>query len=422
MFVDEVKLKVIAGSGGDGCTSFRCEKFVANGGPDGGNGGRGANIVFKVDKGLKTLLDLKYKKEIKGERGEHGSGKNRFGKSRDDVVIKVPEGTVITDIETGNVIADLVSDEEIIVAYGGRGGRGNKAFATPTNPAPDMSEHGEPGEERYIKLELKMLADVGLVGLPSVGKSTILSQVSRANPKIAAYHFTTLSPNLGVVTTKDNKTFVMADLPGLIEGASDGEGLGDKFLRHAERTRIICHVIDMSGFEGRNPYDDYVLINKELEKFSEKLINKKQIIIANKMDMEGAKENLEEFKSKVKEEVFEVSALNNDGLDKVIDKISSLLDEIESTPLYKDTEIESHVLYKFKREKPFTITKESDAWVVRGDTIEKLFKMTKFNSNDATLRFARKLKNMGIDDELKNKGAISGDTVRILDYEFTYIE
>ena len=254
------------------------------------------------------------------------------------------------------------------------------------------------------------------------GKSTILSQVSRANPKIAAYHFTTLSPNLGVVTTKDNKTFVMADLPGLIEGASDGEGLGDKFLRHAERTRIICHVIDMSGFEGRNPYDDYVLINKELEKFSEKLINKKQIIIANKMDMEGAKENLEEFKSKVKEEVFEVSALNNDGLDKVIDKISSLLDEIESTPLYKDTEIESHVLYKFKREKPFTITKESDAWVVRGDTIEKLFKMTKFNSNDATLRFARKLKNMGIDDELKNKGAISGDTVRILDYEFTYIE
>ena len=285
-----------------------------------------------------------------------------------------------------------------------------------------MSEHGEPGEERYIKLELKMLADVGLVGLPSVGKSTILSQVSRANPKIAAYHFTTLSPNLGVVTTKDNKTFVMADLPGLIEGASDGEGLGDKFLRHAERTRIICHVIDMSGFEGRNPYDDYVLINKELEKFSEKLINKKQIIIANKMDMEGAKENLEEFKSKVKEEVFEVSALNNDGLDKVIDKISSLLDEIESTPLYKDTEIESHVLYKFKREKPFTITKESDAWVVRGDTIEKLFKMTKFNSNDATLRFARKLKNMGIDDELKNKGAISGDTVRILDYEFTYIE
>ena len=285
-----------------------------------------------------------------------------------------------------------------------------------------MSEHGEPGEERYIKLELKMLADVGLVGLPSVGKSTILSQVSRANPKIAAYHFTTLSPNLGVVTTKDNKTFVMADLPGLIEGASDGEGLGDKFLRHAERTRIICHVIDMSGFEGRNPYDDYVLINKELEKFSEKLISKKQIIIANKMDMEGAKENLEEFKSKVKEEVFEVSALNNDGLDKVIDKISSLLDEIESTPLYKDTEIESHVLYKFKREKPFTITKESDAWVVRGDTIEKLFKMTKFNSNDATLRFARKLKNMGIDDELKNKGAISGDTVRILDYEFTYIE
>ena len=423
MFVDEVKIKVVAGAGGDGCTAFRREKFVPQGGPDGGNGGRGSNIIFKVDKGLRTLLDLKYQKEIKGKRGEHGSGKNKFGKNADDVIIKVPEGTTVTDLETGVVIADLVKEEDTaIIAYGGRGGRGNKAFATPTNPAPDISEHGEPGEERNIKVELKMIADVGLVGLPSVGKSTILSQVSRANPKIAAYHFTTLSPNLGVVKTSNNKTFVMADLPGLIEGASKGEGLGDKFLRHIERTRIICHVIDMSGSEGRNPYEDYLLINKELEAFSNKLLNKKQVIIANKMDIEGANDNLEEFKKKVDSKIFCISAINAEGLTDVINYLGDLLDEIDIEPLYQDSMIESHVLYKFKKEKPFTITKDNDAWVVRGDTVEKLFKMTKFNSNDATLRFARKLKQMGIDDELKRLGAKDNDTVRILDYEFLYIE
>ena len=423
MFVDEVKLKVVAGSGGDGCTSFRREKFVPTGGPNGGNGGRGSNIIFVVDKGLRTLLDLKFKKEIKGKRGEHGSGKNKSGKNAEDIIIKVPEGTIVTDLDTGVIIADLLKeDDSQIIAYGGRGGRGNKAFATPSNPAPDISEHGEPGEERNIKVELKMLADVGLVGLPSVGKSTILSQVSRANPKIAAYHFTTLSPNLGVVKTKSGKVFVMADLPGLIEGASKGEGLGDKFLKHIERTRIICHVIDMSGYEGRNPYDDYLLINNELKEFNEKLINKKQIIIANKMDIEGAKENLKQFKEKVDCEVFEISALNNEGLEKVINNIADMLDKIEQKPLYEENQIESHVLYKFKKEKPFSITKDSNAWIVKGENIEKLFKMTKFNSNDATLRFAKKLKNMGIDDELKRLGAINGDTVRILDYEFEYVE
>lgn len=422
MFVDEVKIKVIAGSGGDGCTAFRREKFVPNGGPNGGNGGRGGNIIFKVDKGLRTLLDLKYQKEIKGKRGEHGSGKNQYGKNAEDVIIKVPEGTTVTDLETGVIIADLVKDNDsAIIAYGGRGGRGNKAFATPTNPAPDISEHGEPGEERNIKVELKMIADVGLVGLPSVGKSTILSKISNANPKIAAYHFTTLSPNLGVVKTKDERVFVVADLPGLIEGASKGEGLGDKFLRHIERTRIICHVIDMSGSEGRDPYEDYLLINKELEEFSNKLINKKQIVIANKMDIEGSEKNLEEFKKKVDVNVFPITAINNTGLDELIMHIADVLDSITIEPLYDENEIESHVLYKFKKEKPFTITKE-DAWIVRGETVEKLFKMTKFNTNDGTLRFARKLKQMGIDDELKRLGAKEGDTVRILDYEFTYIE
>lgn len=423
MFVDEVTIKVIAGSGGDGCTAFRREKFVPNGGPNGGNGGRGSNIIFIVDKGLRTLLDLKYKKEIKGKRGEHGSGKNQFGKNAEDVIIKVPEGTTVSDAKTGAIIADLVKeDDSAVIVYGGRGGRGNRAFMTPENPAPDISEHGEPGEERIVKIELKMIADVGLVGLPSVGKSTILSKVSRANPKIAAYHFTTLSPNLGVVKTKNDKVFVMADLPGLIEGASVGEGLGDKFLRHVERTRIICHVIDMSGIEGRDPFDDYVLINKELENFSSKLLNKKQIVIANKMDMPNSKENLEEFKKKVNCEVFEVSAIMNDGLDNLMMYIANMLDEIKEEKLYEDDKIESHVLYKFKKEKPFTITKENDYWIVRGDSVEKLFKMTKFNSNDATLRFAKKLKNMGIDDELKKLGAISGDTVRIMDYEFEYVE
>lgn len=423
MFVDEVVIKVIAGTGGDGCTAFRREKFVPNGGPNGGNGGRGANIIFTVDKGLRTLLDLKYQKEIKGKRGEHGSGKNQFGKNAEDVIIKVPEGTVVTDAKTGAIIADLVKENDsAIIAYGGRGGRGNRAFMTPENPAPDISEHGEPGEERTIKVELKMIADVGLVGLPSVGKSTILSKVSRANPKIAAYHFTTLSPNLGVVKTKNDKVFVMADLPGLIEGASNGEGLGDKFLRHIERTRIICHVIDMSGIEGRDPFDDYVLINKELESFSKKLLNKKQIVIANKMDMPNSLENLKEFKKKVSCEVFEISAITNIGLDNLMIHIANMLDNIKEEKLYEDDKIESHVLYKFKKEKPFTITKENNSWIVKGDAVEKLFKMTKFNSNDAVLRFAKKLKNMGIDDELKRLGATTGDTVCIMDYEFEYVE
>lgn len=423
MFVDEVVIKVIAGTGGDGCTAFRREKFVPNGGPNGGNGGRGANIIFTVDKGLRTLLDLKYQKEIKGKRGEHGSGKNQFGKNAEDVIIKVPEGTVVTDAKTGAIIADLVKENDsAIIAYGGRGGRGNRAFMTPENPAPDISEHGEPGEERTIKVELKMIADVGLVGLPSVGKSTILSKVSRANPKIAAYHFTTLSPNLGVVKTKNDKVFVMADLPGLIEGASNGEGLGDKFLRHIERTRIICHVIDMSGIEGRDPFDDYVLINKELESFSKKLLNKKQIVIANKMDMPNSLENLKEFKKKVSCEVFEISAITNTGLDNLMMHIADMLDNIKEEKLYEDDKIESHVLYKFKKEKPFTITKENNSWIVKGDAVEKLFKMTKFNSNDAVLRFAKKLKNMGIDDELKRLGATTGDTVCIMDYEFEYVE
>ena len=384
MFVDEVVLEVNAGNGGDGCMAFRREKFVAMGGPFGGNGGRGGNIVFVADSGLKTLIDLRFQKKIKGKNGQNGEGKNKHGRNAEDTIVKVPIGTTVKDNETGVIIADLTKhNEEVIVAYGGRGGRGNVTLATKTNPCPSYAERGEPGEVRFIKTELRMLADVGLVGLPSVGKSTILSMISNANPKIAAYHFTTLSPNLGVAKTKSG-SFVVADLPGLIEGASDGAGLGHKFLKHIERTKIIAHIIDMSGREGRDPYEDYLTIRKELETFSKKLIDKKEIIIANKMDIDTAKDNLEKFKSKFKDiEIFEIEAINNKGLDKVIDRLQYLVDNTEDDVLFEDNIQEKHVLYKFKKELPFTINKVNDMYVVSGEKVEKLMKMTNFNTEEA---------------------------------------
>ena len=422
MFVDEVEIKVEAGNGGDGCTAFRREKYVEMGGPFGGNGGHGSDIIFKVDEGLHTLLDLRYQKTIKGANGENGRGKNQHGKGASPLIVRVPLGTVVTDLDTGLVIADLShKDQKELIAKGGRGGRGNTAFKTQTNTAPDYSEKGEEGEIKELKVEVKMLADVGLVGLPSVGKSTIISCVSKSKPKIAAYHFTTLNPNLGVVKSSDGRSFVMADLPGLIEGASEGEGLGDKFLRHIERTRVIAHVVDMAGSEGRNPYDDFILINKELEAFNEKLIKKPMIVIANKMDLSGALENLEEFKKKVNLEIFEVSAATNTGLQKVVDHLADMLDKIPSNPLYDESQIESHVLYKFQKEEPFVITRDDDGvWVISGKEVERIFKMTKFSSDEAVYRFAKKLRRMGIDDELLKLGAKEGDQVRILDFYFDF--
>ena len=421
MFIDEVIIDLEAGSGGNGCMAFRREKYVEMGGPYGGNGGKGADIIFKVDEGLNTLLDLRYKKLIRGDKGENGLGKGMHGAAAENVIIKVPEGTVITDIDTGLIIADLVKNgEEAVVAHGGRGGRGNIAFATRSNPAPNFAENGEPGEVKRVKVELKLLADVGLVGLPSVGKSTFISKISAVKPKIAAYDFTTLKPNLGVVRASNNRSFVVADLPGLIKGASLGEGLGDKFLKHIERTRVIAHIIDMSAFEGRDPYEDYLTINKELEDFNKKIIDKPQIIIANKMDMPTSKENLKKFKEKVNVEVFEMSAMNGEGIDKIINKLADMLDNIKKEPLYDEQKFESHVLYKFKVEKPFTITRDNRTWVVRGDEVEKLLKMTKFSSDEAALRFSNKLRKMGIDDQLRELGAEEGDTVRILDFEFEY--
>ncbi len=423
MFVDEVKIKIIAGNGGDGCTAFRREKFVPNGGPDGGNGGRGSNIIFKVDKGLRTLLDLKYQKEIKGKRGEHGSGKNRFGKNAEDVIIKVPEGTTVTDLNTGMVIADLIKgDDEAVIAYGGRGGRGNKAFATPSNPAPDISEHGEPGEERIVKVELKMLADVGLVGLPSVGKSTILSQVSRANPKIAAYHFTTLSPNLGVVKTKDNKVFVMADLPGLIEGAAEGVGLGHDFLRHVERTKVLIHIVDISGLEGRDALDDFDKINGELKLYNEKLATRPQVVVANKMDILEDESIFEEFKNELEGrgyKVFKMSAATRQGVDDVIAYVSELLREAEEIELVSEEEMFRPELDEVQDE-GLQIDIEDGVYVVTGKSLRRIMYSVNFDDMESLQYFQKAMESQGVFDRLREMGIEDGDTVRIYEIEFEF--
>ena len=424
MFVDETIIKVIAGKGGDGCTSFRHEKYIEMGGPDGGNGGKGADIIFKVDKSLRTLVDLRYNKIIKGDKGVNGKGSSRNGANAQNVIIKVPEGTTVYDMDTNLVLADLTKDgEEFIVAHGGRGGRGNKAFATQNEPAPKMSEYGEPGEMRKIKCELKVMADVGLIGMPSVGKSTLLAAISGAHPKIAEYHFTTLNPNLGVVKVKDGRSFVLADLPGLIEGASDGLGLGHKFLKHAMRTRILAHVLDMGSYEGRNPIEDYKTIKNEYEKFSDKLKNKVEVVIANKSDLSNFEENLKQFKKEFPDvKVFPISAKDNVGLDELINSLADELDKILEPTIYDESEFESFILYKFQNEKPYTIRKEDDVWIIEGAEIEKLFKMTKFTEDESVLRFARKLRGMGVEDELERLGAKRGDDVQIEGYIFTFKE
>ena len=419
MFVDELNIKLMAGPGGDGCTSFRREKFVPMGGPDGGNGGRGASIIFKVDKSLKTLVDLSYKKIIKAPKGENGKGSNKYGKNAEDIIINVPEGTTIINKATNEVMADLINDgEEFVVAHGGRGGKGNKSFATHDVPAPKFSEKGEPGEEIEVRLELKVLADVGLVGMPSVGKSTLLSVISSSKPKIAAYHFTTLNPNLGVVKLKNGKSFVMADLPGLIEGASNGVGLGTEFLKHAMRTRIIAHVVDMGASEERNPIKDYKIIRNEVIKYSEILKNKKEVVIASKMDLENGKENLEKFKKAYPDlEVIPVSSYDLIGIDEMMERLMEILDETPKEDLYPK---EQFKVYKYEDNKPYNIKRDGNIWIVSGKEIETLLLMTKFNEDEGVLRFARKFKGMGIEDELEKLGAKPGDEVQILDYMFTF--
>ncbi|TQR14816.1 GTPase ObgE [Psychrobacillus soli] len=429
MFVDHVKVYVKGGDGGDGMVGFRREKYVPMGGPAGGDGGNGGDVIFVVDEGLRTLMDFRYKRIFKATRGDHGGSKNMHGANADDLFVKVPPGTVVTNEETGDVIADLVEHgQKAIIARGGRGGRGNSRFATPANPAPELSEKGEPGFELNVALELKVLADVGLVGFPSVGKSTLLSVVSAAKPKIAPYHFTTIVPNLGMVETEDHRSFAMADLPGLIEGASEGVGLGHQFLRHIERTRVIVHVIDMSGMEGRDPYEDYLTINEELKQYNLRLTERPQIIVANKMDMPDAEENLKAFKEKVGSDlkVFPISAISRQGLQELLFAVADLLEVAPEFPLEQlmEEETQNSVMYKHEAKKDdFEISRDDDgAFVLSGGTVERLFKMTDFSREDSIRRFSRQLRGMGIDDALRERGAKDGDTVRLLQFEFEFIE
>jgi obg family GTPase cgtA len=434
MFLDEVKIFVRSGDGGNGLVAFRREKYVPKGGPAGGDGGRGANVVFIVDEGLRTFMDYRYQKKFVAPNGENGMSKGMHGRKSKDLYLKVPPGTVIRDTDTGEVLADLVEHEqEVVVARGGRGGRGNCRFATPSNPAPEIAENGEPGEERNLTLELKLMADVGLVGFPSVGKSTLLSITSKAKPKIADYHFTTLAPNLGVVETKDHRSFVMADLPGLIEGASQGVGLGHQFLRHIERTKVIVHVVDMSSTDGRDPYEDYKIINQELAEYNMRLLERPQVVVANKMDIPVASENLKEFKKQLENDgedvdIVEISAFTRSNIDNLLYKISDILDNTDPNTLYElDTEeesMENRVLYKHKpKDETFKITRDdTGAYVVSGPGIERAFLMTDFNRDASVRRFAQQMRSMGVDDALRDRGCKNGDTVKILKGEFEFVE
>lgn len=421
-FIDRVKIYVQAGTGGNGTVAFRREAHVPKGGPSGGDGGRGGSVIFVATNSLSTLLDLRYYREYKAQNGEKGHAKKMHGADADDLVIRVPVGTCVYDDDTGNIIADLTKDgQRAVIAKGGRGGRGNARFASSRNPAPKICENGEPGEKFNLRVELKLLADVGLVGFPSVGKSTLLSVVSKARPQIADYHFTTIVPNLGVVQVKDGRSFVMADLPGLIEGASQGKGLGHQFLRHIERCRVIVHIIDMSGSEGRDPYEDYVTINKELGEYEYRLLERPQIIVANKMDGDEAEENLNKFKEKLGDQkVFPIIAPIHEGIDTVLYAVA---DALETAPdFFNQEEEQESVLYTYKEEeKPFTIhNKGNGVWEVTGKKVERLVQMASFTTDDGFQRFALQIRNMGIDDALREAGCEDGDTVRLYDFEFEF--
>lgn len=425
MFIDDVKLTIGAGRGGNGAVAFRREKYVPKGGPAGGNGGKGGSVIFVGEEGLTTLIDLHYRKKIYAKNGENGKPKNMYGKDAEDIYIKVPIGSVVYDLEKDIVIADITRhNQKVVVAKGGRGGRGNTAFATPRVSAPEYSEQGEPGEEKNIRVELKVLADVGLVGFPSVGKSTLISVVSAAKPKIASYPFTTLIPNLGVVKVSDGRSFIVADLPGLIEGASQGAGLGFRFLKHIERTRVIVHIIDMSASEGRDPFEDYNIINNELMSYNEKLLLRPQIIVANKMDLPGAKENLECFKQKSKNiDIIPISAYTRDNLDSLLYKIADVLKTVNIND-FIETVTDEVVEYKFTPEpEKFEIKQDSDGiYHVQGPLIQRYMDMTNFKREENVKLFARKLRKLGVDEQLRDLGVKHGDTVRILGFEFEYFD
>lgn len=422
MFIDRARIYVEAGDGGDGMSSFRREKFVEKGGPNGGNGGRGGNVIMIADKNLNTLIDFRYKRKYIAKRGGQGGTKNCTGVRGWDCIVKVPMGTLVRDDATGAIMADLTEDgQEYVIAKGGRGGKGNACYVTSTNRAPTFAEKGEPGENRWVKLELKLLADVGLVGYPSVGKSSIIAQVSAARPEIAAYHFTTLTPVLGVVRLDDERSFVLADIPGLIEGASEGVGLGHDFLRHVDRTKVLLHVIDVAGVDGRDPIEDFEKINHELKQYSERLARRKQVVVANKMDLPDAQENFERLKDYVEAkgyEIFKASAATGEGLRELMFKAYEMM--VNYVP---DEEEEELARLEEIDPDSFEIVAGNDTdYEVRGHNIERLVAMTNFDNDEALYRFQLIWKRLGIDEALKEKGVQEGETVRIRDMVFEYKE
>lgn len=426
MFIDRVKIKLKAGKGGNGLVAFRREKYVPLGGPAGGDGGKGGDIIFEVDTNKSTLLDLRYNRLLVAEDGGVGKPKKMHGADGADVIVRVPLGTIVKDAESGAMLADLTKPkQQAIIAKGGKGGRGNWHFATGRNNAPDYCEQGEPGEIKEVQIELKLLADVGLVGYPSVGKSTLLSVVSKAKPEIAEYHFTTLVPNLGVVQVPDGRSFVMADLPGLIEGASEGKGLGHQFLRHIERCRVLVHIIDMGAHDGRDPIEDFKIINAELQQYQLRLLERPQIVLANKMDLEGAEENLKRFKEAYPDvPIYPTITIIAEGLDEVLYKIADLLAVTPEFPLVDEEEKTEGVLYKFEPEAPAFIIRNlgNHQWKLEGERVEKLFSMTDFANESNVYRFGITLRKMGVDDALRKAGCQEGDLIFIKDYSFEFVE
>ena len=431
-FVDQTKIEVQAGKGGDGMVAFRHEKYVPNGGPAGGDGGRGGSIIFVADSGLRTLMDFRYRRKFKAENGEDGRIKSQYGRGAKDLYLKVPIGTTVYDFDTNEEIGDLTENkQELVVAHGGKGGRGNIHFATSVNTAPEIAENGEPGEDRVLRLELKVLADVGLVGFPSVGKSTLLSVVTKAKPKIAAYSFTTLTPNLGMVILPDGRDFSMADLPGLIEGASHGVGLGIQFLRHIERTKVILHLVAMDPANGRDALRDYQTIRQELLTYDKNLKDRKEIIVATQMDISGASEKLKQFKKDLKTEkiqapVYAISSVTHEGIEQLLQDTATVVEQVEKERALQKPELVQKVKeykYQASQKNDFTITKlEDHVFEIKGKNLERLVERTNLDYQDGVMRLARKLKNLGVDDALRKKGAVDGDDVLIGSFNFEFVQ
>ncbi|MBI0032344.1 MULTISPECIES: GTPase ObgE [Lactobacillus] len=431
-FVDQTKIEVQAGKGGDGMVAFRHEKYVPNGGPAGGDGGRGGSIIFVADSGLRTLMDFRYRRKFKAENGEDGRIKSQYGRGAKDLYLKVPVGTTVYDFDTNEEIGDLTENkQELVVAHGGKGGRGNIHFATSVNTAPEIAENGEPGEDRVLRLELKVLADVGLVGFPSVGKSTLLSVVTKAKPKIAAYSFTTLTPNLGMVILPDSRDFSMADLPGLIEGASHGVGLGIQFLRHIERTKVILHLVAMDPANGRDALRDYQTIRQELLTYDKNLKDRKEIIVATQMDISGASEKLKQFKKDLKTEkiqapVYAISSVTHEGIEQLLQDTATVVEQVEKERALQKPELVQKVKeykYQASQKNDFTITKlEDHVFEIKGENLERLVERTNLDYQDGVMRLARKLKNLGVDDALRKKGAVDGDDVIIGSFNFEFVQ